>query len=325
VRWFARPRELEHPPARLGQDDAARFLALARSLTRKGLLLPVAARGKRLAPRTSCMEMIVDASLMAHAVAGVGSDLHALASTDGGALSASSVGTRLMLARHLLDSVAATLATLREQRVSANRRAVAAGRFKGALRVNLGAGNEPIPGWINLDVGVGQLRQCLQWGLPFPDRSVRHVYFAHVLEHLSFRDQALSVLREIRRVLAPRGVARIVVPDIGKLIQAYARDDRDLFAARKRIWKPGPEFQTPLEQLLSYSGASKPAHEFFGHKWGYDYESLERLLRDAGFIHVARSGPAQSTIAELRPDSASWAASRRHRGESFSLFVEAQA
>ncbi len=48
--------------------------------------------------------------------------------------------------------------------------------------------------------------------LPFADGEVDFVYTEHFFEHL-FLDEALALLREIARVLAPGGVLRIASPD----------------------------------------------------------------------------------------------------------------
>lgn len=48
--------------------------------------------------------------------------------------------------------------------------------------------------------------------LPFEDGSLHFVFSEHFFEHL-FYDEAISLLRECHRVLAPRGLIRISVPD----------------------------------------------------------------------------------------------------------------
>ena len=52
----------------------------------------------------------------------------------------------------------------------------------------------------------------LSTGIPFDDDTVDVVYHSHVLEHLD-RDVARKFLLEVKRVLRPGGIHRIVVPD----------------------------------------------------------------------------------------------------------------
>jgi len=58
--------------------------------------------------------------------------------------------------------------------------------------------------------------------LPYLDGSFRFVYSEHFLEHL-FLDEAMALLHEIRRVLAPDGTLRIVVPDAD--LRSYAKPE----------------------------------------------------------------------------------------------------
>ncbi len=57
-------------------------------------------------------------------------------------------------------------------------------------------------------------------GVPFETNSVDVVYHSHLLEHLD-RDVAELFLLEIKRVLKPKGIHRIVVPNLEKLCNDY--------------------------------------------------------------------------------------------------------
>src|SRR5713101_878977 len=60
----------------------------------------------------------------------------------------------------------------------------------------------------------------LAHGIPFLTESVDAVYHSHFLEHLD-RGAARQFLLEVKRVLRPGGIQRIVVPDLEKLCRAY--------------------------------------------------------------------------------------------------------
>jgi hypothetical protein len=86
-----------------------------------------------------------------------------------------------------------------------------------------------------------------------------------------------------------------------------------------------PKDPTRLEDFLAYSGAgSEPAFSFESHKYGYDFETLEKTLRMSGFTNIRRCSFMQSVHPELRVDDASSVARARFGERYYSLFVEAQ-
>jgi predicted SAM-dependent methyltransferase len=89
--------------------------------------------------------------------------------------------------------------------------------------LNLGCGNRFHPKWINIDIEPAApevIRHNLAEGIPLADASCDVVYHAHVLEHIR-RDEAISFIRECRRVLKPGGVLRIATPDLERIIELY--------------------------------------------------------------------------------------------------------
>ena len=186
------------------------------------------------------------------------------------------------------------------------------------VRVNVGCGPHPTPGWINVDnspsvllgrvparvvgllkriglVGPEQLevleaarRWGIRWGratrLPFDAASVDAVYSSHMLEHLD-RGEARQFLAEAHRVLRPGGWIRIVVPDLALLVEDYlGSGDADAFLERQMLARPRPRgVGEALRQRVV---------GFRGHRWMYDAGSLARLLSESGFgpVHVVAAG-----------------------------------
>jgi SAM-dependent methyltransferase len=193
------------------------------------------------------------------------------------------------------------------------------------LKLHIGCGKGLLDGWVNIDVYPAPLAMNVLWGLPFADGSARCVFVSHLLEHLFYPRDVQPFLKEVRRVLAPGGVLRVVVPDIEQCIEAYVNNDRSFFGSRRETWAWWPENPTRLEDFLGYAGAgAEPAWLFESHKYGYDFETLSKVLIEAGFRSVVRSGYMTSTREELRVDRASAVASAKYGDRHYSLFVEAE-
>ena len=190
-------------------------------------------------------------------------------------------------------------------------------------KLHLGAYDIVHPGWINTDVTF-QLRIARVPGLaellfrlgrmspenhrrhragmfkqiqylnvtrrfPYPDNSFRYVFSAHMLEHL-YPDEAEFCLREVRRVLRPDGLVRIVIPDLDQIVASY--DPRN------------PE--ATLESI--FQGNRRSTHERARHWWHYNETSLRALLQRIGYGQIERCAYRQGRCADVeridnRPES----------------------
>ncbi|MBI4820813.1 MAG: methyltransferase domain-containing protein [Deltaproteobacteria bacterium] len=191
------------------------------------------------------------------------------------------------------------------------------------LSLHLGSGSARLTGFVNIDVWPAELSMDFRTGLPFRDGSADRVYLSHVLEHLYYPREVTRLLREIHRVLAPGGRVRLIVPDIEACLRAYVDKDDRFFEGRKEAW-PHWKATTRLEMFLGFAGVG-PYPGMFGlaHKWGYDFETVQRVLREGGFSQIERSGFQTSIDPKLRVDEASSWAKLTVDGRYYSLFVEA--
>ena len=178
-------------------------------------------------------------------------------------------------------------------------RGLAAG--PGPIRIHMGCGPVPLPGWLNIDV-VGSLANVawdLAQPLPLPAGSASAIFHEHFLEHLPLA-AAVANLRECWRLLEAGGILRVGVPDFGRHARSYAEESEYL-----RHQRPGRP--TPLIALseLIYT---------FEHRSVWDGETLVELLREVGFADVAVRPHGDSRI-QPPPDGAG------REGET--LYVEA--
>ena len=191
-------------------------------------------------------------------------------------------------------------------------------------RVNVGCGNRPTPGWVNIE--LKSTAQTFFWdcrrGLPFLDNRVTAIYCEHVFEHFHPETEAKLFVRDCLRCLRPGGVLRIVVPDAGAYLHAYTQNWERLAAL------------TPLQQTqegwrekrINYKGLTNVyrtkmqlVNEVFRqgnkHKYAYDEETLILVLREAGFANVVHQSFGISIDKDMVPDS--------EARKTESLYVEA--
>jgi predicted SAM-dependent methyltransferase len=233
------------------------------------------------------------------------------------------VASRLRQVRDELIALASELQRARPGYLEQQRQALNLSPFPEELKLHLGCGSFRLAGWVNIDYPPADLVLDLGWDLPFQEGCITYAYLAHVLEHFDYPFEALALVKEVHRVLAPGGVLRVVVPDIRKCILAYATGDRSFFERRTELWPDHSPCDTPLEHFLHYAGAGVRPDAFWGHKFGYDFETLSLLLNRGGFEQTSVSDYMQSEHAALRVDWASRAAGYRHGEDHYSLFVEA--
>ncbi len=144
------------------------------------------------------------------------------------------------------------------------------------LRLNLGSGTTPIPGFVNVDAlgdapGVDVVADIGE-RLPFDDGAADLVYASHLLEHFP-TDRVPPMLAEWRRVLHPGGSLLIAVPDL----EAIA----SVLASRKGWFTP-----PNAPWIGAIYGGQKDEYDF--HKTGFTEPWLAHLMREAGFGEIKK-------------------------------------
>jgi SAM-dependent methyltransferase len=84
------------------------------------------------------------------------------------------------------------------------------------VRLNLGCGRSPLPGWINVDCVplpgvdlVHDLDACAELLFPYQDNSVDEIFMSHTIEHLR---NTLPLMQELHRVAKPDALCTIRCP-----------------------------------------------------------------------------------------------------------------
>jgi predicted SAM-dependent methyltransferase len=156
------------------------------------------------------------------------------------------------------------------------------------------------------------LRHDAATAFPLDDGSFEWVYSEHFIEHIG-RREAGAWLREVRRLLAPGGVARITTPDLRRYVEGYLDPEGRFFAEHaRRLRNIGvkniPDSRAWMVNQIFYG---------WGHRWLYDFEELRAAALEAGF---AAGGVIQTAFASGKVPSMA-ALDQAHRSDE-TLYVE---
>lgn len=95
---------------------------------------------------------------------------------------------------------------------------------KKVLKLNLGCGKKPLPGFVNIDIQKPcDLQHDLRHPLPFKDNSVDEIFSEGSVICLLSRDEWQNLKHEISRVLKPGGKLNLNFLEFDHIIQAYLK------------------------------------------------------------------------------------------------------
>lgn len=211
------------------------------------------------------------------------------------------------------------------------------------IRVNVGPGVHPLPGWINIDYSLSsrcirlipllnllstiglfskkRIKYLMSLSrenlvvcditrlLPFKSNSVDIIYSSHVLNCYT-PERIISILIEFHRILKPSGKIRLVLPDIDKVINDYLLTQNS-YLLIERIYARRLESNSLKTNLMNLIGGMK-------HYLTQDnISSFSNLLIKSGFKDIVSLPPGKSLIQNIYPVNL-----REHQEESF--YIEAQ-
>ena len=165
-------------------------------------------------------------------------------------------------------------------------------------KVQLGAGQSRLVGWLNTDIEPGYGLAYLDATKPFPfeDDSVHYIFSEHVIEHLTY-DEGKAMMAEAHRVLAPGGKMRISTPNLARFIELFDKtpsEEAKAYLVGKRKWHRWPDEPNAAAIILNLQMSS------WGHKFMYDVGTLSAALQRVGFRNVREFEEDISTDEHLR-------------------------
>ena len=144
-------------------------------------------------------------------------------------------------------------------------------------RLQIGSGGKDIAGYVNTDARLQSSPSGIVFDLqtdPLPENRFSSIYLCHIWEHV-FEDQAPALLHKMKQALLPRGILRISVPDLRKVVRGCV----ETLPGHPEHF--GVYFNAPLfGPFLSTSNI------WDVHKRGFTLESLSAELAAAGFRRI---------------------------------------
>jgi predicted SAM-dependent methyltransferase len=155
-------------------------------------------------------------------------------------------------------------------------------RAKSEKGINIGCGNHPIDGLINVDkfspyadikIDFSQLESAF-------DKNVDHIEAHHVIEHLSF-SQVNEFIKICFNILSNNKIGTLVItcPDMNKVCKKFLAND---------VVESPKEDRIPYVWKMIYGSQE---HEGMFHRSGFTEKSLESLLRKIGFEIMLKHSP----------------------------------
>jgi predicted SAM-dependent methyltransferase len=149
-------------------------------------------------------------------------------------------------------------------------------------KLNVGAGPNPLPGWLNADLWpqhpeIMALNAARR--LPFDDNTFDRIATEHMVEHISLQD-GYRFFCECFRLLKPGGRIRVATPDLARFLALFRRDPNELQCAYMdwitRSFIAGVNGRHPTLVLNNVM-------RNWGHQFIYDQSILRSVLEDVGF------------------------------------------
>ncbi len=151
-------------------------------------------------------------------------------------------------------------------------------------KLHIGCGDAALDGWVNIDLApypaVDAVHDVTK-ALPYSE--CRFIFAEHFLEHLGL-DDAVLFLARCREALAADGVLRLTTPNLDWVWATH--------------YHPG-DWPTPKHAVDDCLRLNRSFYGW-GHRFLYNPQMLDVVVRSAGFARLARCDRGESEHPELR-------------------------
>jgi len=142
------------------------------------------------------------------------------------------------------------------------------------MKLEIGSGKKPREGYQHLDIDPKALHveyPYPAWKIPEEADTFEEIYARHFLEHLT-PDLAIITLKEWRRVLMPKGIIHVIVPNL----EFHAKQ---LLMPGKSPFVKASNFE---HAMAAFFGWQRKGENYY-HYWGYTSKSLVEFFNVNGF------------------------------------------
>jgi ubiquinone/menaquinone biosynthesis C-methylase UbiE len=115
---------------------------------------------------------------------------------------------------------------------------------------------------------------------PVSANTIDAVWSSHNLEHLQRHEVPLA-LGQFIRVLKPRGLLLLTLPDLQQVAQLVVDDKLEDLAYQS---PSGPV--TPLDMIFGHTASLARGNRYMAHRTGFTARTLHQALVEAGFVEV---------------------------------------
>lgn len=185
--------------------------------------------------------------------------------------------------------------------------------FSDKDKLNIGCGFNYVENWIN--IGLFQLHLMpyyvyllkkkknettvihfdMNQDFPINPTSIKYIYASHFIEHLTF-EQGINFTKNSYKVMKKGGKIRLTCPDLETWTKKYYKKDNDFF---DKYYNTNKEFNR-LPELKTRGEIFMSQLHGWGHKWGYDFESLKDILERAGFSNIEKKQVLDSSLPDIK-------------------------
>lgn len=150
------------------------------------------------------------------------------------------------------------------------------------IKLNVGCGRQVLDGWTNVDVVPSPLAKrppdilAPAWSIPLPDASVSELMGIHIFEHF-YRWEADTVLVEWRRLMCPRALLVLEMPDLLKCCANILEGREGKHPDQLGMW--------------GLYGDPRTDDHYMSHHWGWTFKTLAPVLQEHGFVECESAVP----------------------------------